>query len=321
MRPFAHTVALLAALALLAAAPRPANAAGSPPKTATAAPAATPATARVVRFPGRSEAPDRRLEFVTALLALSLSKAPSAYRLETSEALIGPAARGAAVGRRVDVVVMPNTTTDTGGLVPVKLPLRRGLLGVRLLLARPQDAQRIGDIASIDTLKRDFRLGYGQAWLDRDAMQALGFRMVVVDHYTALFDGLRDGRFDYLSRGISELSAELGDRRLAGRGMVVVPGLALYYPLDDYFWVRPDDARLGADLEAGFRRALADGSYAALFQRFHLEAMRDIRMQERTVLHVVGYPVPPGTPLEQFDILQLTSSKGVLASPPPGGKR
>ena len=287
--------------------------AATPSPETTAPEAAMPVAA--VRFPGRSSDPDRRLEFASELLALCLARSPSAYRLEPTTALIGPAARNAAVRGDADVVIMPNTTVDTGGLLPVRLPLRRGLLGVRLLLARPDDARAIGDVASIEALKRGYSLGYGQAWLDRGAMEALGFRIVVVDSYVELFDGLRAGRFDYVSRGISELSTELEDRRLAGRGLAVVPGLALYYPLDDYFWVTATKPGLAADIEAGFRAALADGSYAALFARFHLPAMRDMRMQERTVLHVVGYPVPPGTPLEHFDILQLTSSRGFLEEP------
>lgn len=299
--------ALVAFFAALPASPVSAAAAVAAPTTL--APTAT------VRFPGQSSGADRRLDFATELLALCLGRSPSAYRLESTPALIGPAARDAAVRGDADVVIMPNTTVDTGGLLPVRLPLRRGLLGVRLLLARPDEARAIGEVASIDALKRDYRLGYGQAWLDRGAMQSLGFRLVVIDSYVELFDGLRAGRFDYVSRGISELNTELKDRRLAGRGLAVVPGLALYYPLDDYFWVSPDKPALAADIDAGFRAALADGSYAALFARYHLPAMRDMRMQERTVLHVVGYPVPPGTPLEHFDILQLTSSRGFLEEP------
>jgi hypothetical protein len=299
-------------------APLAAASTASMPATPTPAPATDTATAApaAVRFPGRSEAPDRRIDFATALLALSLARAPSPYRLEVTDALIGPAAREAALRGDADVVIMPNTTRVTGGLVPIKLPLRRGLLGVRLLLARPADARRIANVATIEELQGDFRLGYGRGWLDRDAMQGLGFRLVLVDRYTDLFDGLRDGRFDYVSRGINELAAERRDPRLAGRGLAVVPGLALYYPLDDYFWVHPRNARLAADIEAGFRKALADGSYAALFERHHLEAMRDVRMHERTVLHVVGYPVPEGTPLEQFDILQFTRSVGRLVENP-----
>lgn len=268
----------------------------------------------VVRFPGRAPDVDRRIEYAAELLALCLAKSGRPYRLELIDAMSTPRARGAAMRREVDVVVMPNTTANTGGLLPIRLPLRRGLLGVRLLLSRAERATALMDVESLDALKRDFRLGYGSYWMDRDTMQRLGFRMVGVDSYTGLFDGLRAGRFDYLSRGVNELAIERADPRLAGRDLVVVPGIALFYPLDHYFWVHPRNPTLAADIDTGFRRALADGSYAALFVRFHAEAMRDIRMHERSVIHVVDYPVPPNTPLESFDILELTSSRGSLVN-------
>jgi hypothetical protein len=134
-------------------------------------------------------------------------------------------------------------------------------------------------------------------------MQSLGFRVEFGTAYRGLFDMLRAGRFDMLSRGVNEVAAELRDPLLAGRGMVVVPGIALYYPLDDYFWVHRDRGALHAAIERGFRRALADGSYAALFDRHYAAAMAEARIDERSVLHLRDYPVPPGTPLEAFDIL------------------
>lgn len=270
-----------------------------------------------VRFPGRTDGVDRRIQFPAELLALCLSKSGAAYRLVLVDAMPPADARAAAMRGEIDVMVMLSNATQTGGLVPVRLPVRRGLLGVRLLLARPESAQAIMDVASLDALKRDFRLGYGQSWMDRAAMQQLGFRMVPAQRYVDLFDGLRAGRFDYLSRGVNELHAELADPRLAGRGMVVVPGVALFYPLDHYFWLPPGKEALAADVERGFRRAMADGSYAALFMRFHFDMMRDARMHERSIIHVVDYPVPPGTPLQEFDILQLTSSRGSLVTPEP----
>jgi hypothetical protein len=277
--------------------------------------AAPLALGAVVRFPGRTDGVDRRIQFPTELLALCLAKSGAPHRLALVDARPPSEARAAALRGEIDVMVMLSNATRTEGLVPLRMPLRRGLLGVRLLLARPEHAQALMDVTSLDALKRDFRLGYGETWMDRTAMQGLGFRMAPARRYVDLFDGLRAGRFDYLSRGVNELHAELADPRLAGRGMVVVPGIALFYPLDHYFWLPPGKAALAADIERGFRRALADGSYAALFVRFHFDMMRDARMHERSIIHVVDYPVPPGTPLQEFDILQLTSSRGSLAAP------
>lgn len=270
-----------------------------------------------VRFPGVGEPGDDRFDFAAELLALCLERSGGDYRLTLVQGMNQPRGREAARRGDIDVVMLPNTAPDTAPLVPVKLPLRRGLLGVRLLLARPQDAPEVMTVESTEELKRRFRLGYGRGWLDGAAMQALGFRVEFSTTYRGLFDMLRAGRFDVLSRGVNEIQGELRDPALAGRGMVVVPGIALYYPLDDYFWVHRDREALRDDIERGFRKALADGSYAALFTAHHAEAMAAARLEERSVLHLLGYPVPPGTPLQEFDILQLTRSYGSLAAPEP----
>jgi hypothetical protein len=40
--------------------------------------------------------------------------------------------------------------------------------------------------------------------------------------------------------------------------------------------------------------------------------MREIDLGERSIIHVLGYPVPAETPLEEFDVLGLVRSRGVF---------
>lgn len=268
---------------------------------------------RLVRFPGRAEeAGDQRGAFATELLALVLDRSNERFRLEIVGGMNQPRRIQAAHEGLVDVVVLPNQATAQSQLIPVRHPLQRGLLGVRVLLARPEMAERLMTVASVEELKRDYVMGYGTTWLDRDVMAALGFRMEFGTRYTGLFEMLRAGRFDYLTRGVGELHAERQQPQLAGSGLVVVPGIALYYPLDHYFHVSPKRPALARSIERGFQRALADGSYAALFERHYGEAMREIGLGERSIIHVLGYPVPPLTPLEEFDVLGLVRSEGVF---------
>ncbi len=294
---------LLAALALCPALPVAAQ-------SATAAPAV-----REVRFPGRGEPGDHRFDFSAELLVLVLERAGGGWNVTIIEAMKQPRALQAARQGDVDVVALPNLASDRSRLIVVRKPLRRGLLGMRLLLSRPADAERLMAIESLETLKRDFVMGYGDTWMDREALTDLGFRLSTGSNYPGLFDMLRAGRFDYLHRGINELGPELANERLAGRDLVVVPGIALYYPLDDYFHVTPRRPELARAIERGFERVLADGSYAALFNRHFEAAMRDAKLQERSIIHVSGYPVPPGTPLEDFDVLGLVRSTAVFNPP------
>lgn len=276
---------------------------------------------REVRFPGRGEPGDRRFDFSAELLALVLQRSGGGWNVTVVEAMKQPRALQAARQGDVDVVTLPNLVSAQSRLIVVRKPLRRGLLGMRLLLARPEDTDRLMRIENLESLKRDFVMGYGDTWMDREVLADLGFRMTPGSSYVGLFDMLRAGRFDYLNRGINELGPERADPRLAGRGMAVVPGIALYYPIDDYFHVSPRRPELARAIERGFERAMADGSYAALFKRHFEAAMRDARLEERSIIHVSGYPVPPGTPLEDFDVLGLVRSTAVFTPPPVNAPR
>lgn len=309
-------------LASLAAILALASALAWAPATASAQAVAQHAAEKLVRFPGHAEEPgDLRGEFAGELLALVLERANEGHRLQVVGGMGQPRRIRAAHDGLVDVVVLPHQAEAQSQLIAVRLPLRRGLLGVRLLLARPETAQRLMTVGSLAELKQGFVMGYGATWLDREVMAGLGFRMMTGSSYAGLFDMLRAGRFDYLSRGVNEIEAEMADPRLGGSGLEVVPGIALYYPLDDYFYVTPERPELARSIERGFRRALADGTYAALFHRHFHTAMRDARLDERSIIHVSGYPVPPGTPLEAFDVLGLVRSSAVFNPPPVNAPR
>ena len=164
------------------------------------------AAEKTVRFPGRAEEPgDTRGEFASDLLALVLAQADEGYRLEIVGGMNQPRRIQAAHEGLVDVVVLPHQASTKSRLIPIRHPLQRGLLGVRVLLARPEMAERLMTIGSLEELKRGYVMGYGANWLDRDVMARLGFRMEYGSRYTGLFEMLRAGRFDYLTRGVGEL--------------------------------------------------------------------------------------------------------------------
>lgn len=280
--------------------------------------AATPAVrdaAPAVRIAVEPEPGDRRFDFSAELLELALSAAGSNARVVHVRGMNQTRMTQAVQAGELDVVALPNVRARDSGLQPIAFPIRRGLLGVRLLLTRPEDAERLAQVGGIGPLKRDFVMGYGHEWLDRREMLALGFRLETASTYRGLFDMLRGGRFDYLSRGVNEVAAERADPALAGSGMVVVPDIALFYPLDDFFYLRADRAVLRSEIELGLQRVLDDGRYNALLEAHFGDAMREARLNERTILHVRGYPVPDGTPLERFDILQPVRSQAVFRNP------
>jgi hypothetical protein len=262
-----------------------------------------------LRFSGGLDGNDERYSFPAELLSLAMRSAGSHRELlqiggMTQARLAVEVSEG-----RMDTLLLPSSWPINAAVTPVLVPLRRGLLGVRLLLARPEVAQKLARCKTLAELRSGFVMGYGADWIDRPAFEPLGFRMNAGASYSGLFDMLRAGRCDYLNRGVNEVWAELDHPQL-GRGLVVVPGVGLSYPLDDYFWVRRGNTELHEQITRGLARAKADGSYRASFDRFHSAGLRRAALPSRVMFDVGGYPSEPGTPLELFDLL------GELRRPP-----
>jgi hypothetical protein len=261
------------------------------------------AQAPELRFSGGTDGNDRRYRYAAELLQLALRRGGN-DRVVRSVGGMTQARMAVEVAEgRMDVMLLPMSWPTNLAVMPIRLPLRRGLLGVRLLMARPTVAAAIGEVRSLDELRSRFSMGYGADWIDRPAFEPLGFRVVVGSSYSGLFDMLRAGRFDFLSRGVNEVWAEIDHPEL-GRGLTIVAAIALSYPLDDYFYVRNGNQLLHDQISLGLTRARADGSFDALFDLHHRDGLRRAALEQRTIFEIGGYPVEPGTPLELFDVLR-----------------
>jgi hypothetical protein len=259
-------------------------------------------TLGTLRLSGGADANDQRYAYVKELLTLALARADSPLKVVQIGGMTQTRMAVEVAEGRMDVLLLPMSWPPNAAIMPVRVPLRRGLLGVRLLLARPAMANAIAACNSIEQLRSRFVMGYGADWIDRPAFEPLGFRVVSGSSYSGLFDMLRAGRFDYLSRGVNEVWSEI-DHPVLGKGLVVVPRLALSYPLDDYLWVRRGDSALHELISLGLARARTDGSMDKLFDQWFGKGLRRAALDQRHVLELGGYPVEPGTPLELFDVL------------------
>jgi hypothetical protein len=264
--------------------------------------ASAQASTGTLRLSGAADANDRRYIYAKELLLLALSRAESPLKVVQIGGMTQTRMAVEVAEGRMDVLLLPMSWPPNAAIMPVRVPLRRGLLGVRLLLTRPELAQAIAACNTIEQLRTRFVMGYGADWIDRPAFEPLGFRVVSGSSYSGLFDMLRAGRFDFFSRGVNEIWPEV-DHPVLGKGLVVAPRIALSYPLDDYLWVRRGDTALHDLITLGLARARADGSMDKLFDQWFGQGLRRAALDQRQVLELGGYPVEPGTPLELFDVL------------------
>lgn len=267
-----------------------------------------PGSGKGVSFPVADPREDPRRVYPLQLLQLVLSQAGGDARIEERYHYTQLRAMAELRVGRLDVTMVTRRDLPAQDGLVVPIPLRRGLLGLRLLLCRAEQAQTLSKLRDLNELKA-LGLGYGNDWTDRPVFERLGFKVISASNYAGLFGMLQARRSDYLSRGLNEIWEELAKPKLVGPDLAVVPGLGLRYPLDDYFVVRPDAPELAEALHLGLQQALHNGSYQRLFDEHFSRALHRAALHERRLLRVEGYPEDSLVEQAQQQLLAQSASK------------
>jgi len=264
------------------------------PSLATGAPPSTPV--QTVSYPRSETLVDQRDDYPIELLALALRKANKAYELVPHPVFMLQVRQIVELeqGKGLDVMWTMTSVEREKKLLPIRIPIDRGLLGWRLLLVRTQSLPKFAALTSADQLKQ-LRAGQGFDWPDTEILKHAGFDVDESVRYGELFLKLARGRIDYFPRSVWEIWGELAVRSDAG--FAVEPSLALHYPTATYFFVNRNNTALAADITRGLEAALADGSFETLFQRHFGAVLKRAALGKRQVLELTNPLLPPETPL------------------------
>lgn len=249
-----------------------------------------------VVYPAPESSEDKRDADVVELLQLVLDKTVAThgpYRLQPSAPLNEKRYRESL---RHDVNIslawLSVSAENEREFLAVRIPLRKGLLGYRVLVIRRQDQAKFARIQNVEQLKV-LRMGQGTGWNDIPLLRANGFNVVVSQSYDNLFNLLANGRVDYLSRGINEAWREVESFRVQYPDLAVEPALMLYYPWPKYFYLNRRNAALAQRLELGLRLAQQDGSFERLFRRYHQSDILHAELGKRRVFCIHNPLFPP----------------------------
>lgn len=257
-----------------------------------------------LRVFGPTQELDHRYDFPLRLLRLLLAaagfNAEPQPQPHASQASMLPALRAG----ELDIGLFASVGPFPADVLPLRFPIRRGLLGARLLLARRADAPHLARLNDASALQ-GLRLGYGRGWADRAQFEALGQRLLLVDGYPELFRALARGDCDLLHRGVNEIWGELDHPLLVPHGVVVVPQVALSYPVDDYFCLPERHRDWLPRLQHGAELLWRSRAYHRVFFEAFGRSIERAGFARRRVLPVVGYGTEPATPLRSFDALRL----------------
>ncbi|WP_047243028.1 ABC transporter substrate-binding protein [Chromobacterium subtsugae] len=269
------------------------------------APAVLAAEPMRVVYPVGDSADAFRYDDIRELLRAALDKTADAYGPYTLQPSGWPMDEERSLeelrrGHAVNVAWSSTSEARELSLLPVRVDLRKGLLGYRIALIDGKRQPEFDQVHSRADLGR-FLIGQGKGWGDIKVYQAAALR-VSTGRYDMLFGMLSQRRFDLLPRSVLEVFDEY--RHFHGKypNLEVEQRLLFYYPWPYYFSCNRDDPALTERLRLGLARMRADGSFDAIFWKYHRDALRQARMSERRLIPFANPLLPDSAPLNDKSI-------------------
>lgn len=235
-----------------------------------------------------------RHDFALKLLELVLSKQDAPFQIEavkSHEVLTEGRVEKMVLDGELDMLFISTSAAREENMIPVKVPIYRGLLGLRLLLIKPLNNEKFKKIKSLKDLK-PYVAGHNMHWSDFGVFKANGLKVVSSTNYDALFEMLKHDRFDYFSRGVNEVWGELAQH---SEQLMIADNVMLFYQHPVYFFVSKHRPELAALVEKGLKIATQDGSYKALFQTYYAKTLDRADLKNRTIIFLNNPAVPAGT--------------------------
>ena len=255
-------------------------------------------------YPPPEAAGDERHLYYWQLLDAALASnrdkygdyATSAYHLPMT---FHRAAAEVASGKgRVNIVSRATNLDLERRLRPIRIPLDKGLLGVRMFLVMPGTQVWLDQVKTIDELKR-FSIGQSSGWSDVRILESAGFKLVLSDTYTPLFSMLGAGRFDLFARGAIEIASEWRAFRDTVPDLMIEKRFLLQYPMPRYFFVSrtEEGERMAERIENGLQRLRRSGEFERRYQSWKKLVFKDIQLAGRVVFRLPNPELSPETPL------------------------
>jgi len=253
-----------------------------------------------VRYPLPETSRDQRYEYPRKMFELALSKTQTKYQIVYPPIRMNQErqVRELEAGRTIDVGLIPTSAEREARLLPIRIPLSKGLLGWRLGLIRKGEEGRFAKVKTLEDL-RHIRIAQGHEWPDTQILEGSGIHVIKGGTYEGLFKMLTAKRFDFFPRSVMEIWAELEEN---SETMQIEPQLALHYFYDYYFFVNKKNTKLANDIRDGLEKAIADGSFNRLFEEYWGSIIRKARLNERTVIEIVNPLMSPETPSERAEL-------------------
>ncbi|TKB05292.1 amino acid ABC transporter substrate-binding protein [Alteromonas portus] len=250
-----------------------------------------------INYPRPIDDTDARAQYPIALLKLALDKTGVNYELRPSDRILltSKALRQLRENREVNVVWSMTDSQREKELTPIRIPIAKGLIGLRVFVINQNKKAKFNDVLSLTDMRKLVPI-QGEEWPDTKILQANGFNVFTVPEFREAYNMIKQGKGDFFPRSVMEVNAEL---EVEGRrnSLYLEPSMALYYPTAMYYFVSSSNKTLANLIETGLNRAIDDGSFDALFESTYSPILESLGVNERKIFTLENPLLPIETPL------------------------
>jgi len=240
--------------------------------------------------------------YTVNMIKLALEHIDTKYNLDVGHENFTQARTNEEVGNgKLDIFWTSSSQDVESEFQPIRIPLFKGLLGCRIFIINKNNQAKFDQINTLEDLKK-LKFGQGRTWGDTKVLEANGFNIVKVSKYENLFYMVDGERFDAFPRGVHEPFEEVAKH--PNLNLAVEKGLMIIYRMPFYVFVSKNNQKLAKDLEDGFNKAIADGSFDKLF--YSSPQIKDIiekaNMKNRKVFYLDNPTLSKETPLNRKEL-------------------
>lgn len=188
-------------------------------------------------------------------------------------------------GKIINTVIVPASKRWDNFNIPIRVPVRLGLLSYRVLLINKADLSKFEGVDSIEDLNK-LSAGLIRHWVTTGIFKDNGIKIVESGHFEGIFLMLKKQRFDYMPRSIYEVYDELHAREAVLGDIVVEPTLALYIPTSAYIYVSPKSPEIAKRIEAGVLKLLENGQLKEILYKHYFSEIKRANLPGRKFLRI-----------------------------------
>lgn len=170
-------------------------------------------------------------------------------------------------------------------LIPIRIPVAKGLLGHRVCLIRKGQQHKFDNINTLaDWQASSLTIGQGTHWPDTKILESNKLSVVSSVKYHSLFNMLQKQRFDCFARAIIEVKDELA---LSGNeDLELEKRLLFIYRMPEYIFVSRKNPKLAQRLHLGFKRIIENGQFEQFLQGHRYNKAKGLKLNQRKVIYL-----------------------------------